>query len=116
MIREAFADTLRPDDAALPRGDTDGWVAGYGDSYEGAEVARLFAGKTWEQVDLDLLRHPLGGFHQQAFSFLSDEAVGYYAPALMLIALEHGFEADTFHSDAIDIFGADFSADPRSLH
>lgn len=115
LVVEAFEETPYPGDAALPREGTAYWTAIYGEKYEGAEVFRLFRGKRWQEVDLTLLRHPAGGFHQGALAFLSAEAVGYYAPALMIIALDHGNDADLFMDDAIDIFGSEFSLKPGSL-
>lgn len=108
LVVEAFRDVPYPGDQSIPSPSTARWTARYGERYEGAEVSRLFMGKTWPEVNLELLRHPLGGFHQGALCFLSDEAVGCYAPALMLVALDHGCQADTFLSDAIDIFGTEF--------
>jgi hypothetical protein len=109
-VVSAFADTTYPGDDLIARCDNAKWTAIYGQDYEGAEVFRLFQGKRWQDIDLAYMRHPLGGFHQGFTAFLADEALGYYAPALMLIALDNGSEADIYLYDAVDIFGADFGS------
>ena len=115
LVAASFSGTRYPGDDALSSSGTPAARLRYGENTEGAEVTNLFRGKKWQDVNLNLLRHPLGGFHQGAMHFLSHMAQGYYAPALMIIALDHGADADLFLDDAIEIFSPEFSRDPNAF-
>jgi len=87
-IEDAFSMSPYPGDKNLAEDPKD---------LESKQVARVFQGKKWEEVDLDFLERP--GAHLSALFFFSDVAYHYYLPAYLLVsvqekACDYGTRAD----------------------